>query len=119
MIFSDSKAIYEQISERVCDDIISGKYKADGRIPSARDIGANFQVNPNTVVKSFELLARNEIIYYRRGMGYYVSSNALKRILDVRRKNFLGILLPGRACRDIILREFGLRIRLILGGKMG
>ena len=27
-------------------------------------------------------------------MGYYVSSNALKRILDVRRKNFLGILLP-------------------------
>lgn len=94
MIFSDSKAIYEQISERVCDDIISGKYKADGRIPSARDIGANFQVNPNTVVKSFELLARNEIIYYRRGMGYYVSSNALKRILDVRRKNFLRILLP-------------------------
>ena len=33
MIFSNDKAIYVQIAERLSDEILAGKYKEDERIP--------------------------------------------------------------------------------------
>lgn len=38
MNFSSDKAIYIQMAERLCDDIIAGTYKADDRIPSVRNM---------------------------------------------------------------------------------
>ena len=33
MNFSNDKAIYVQIAERLCDEILAGKYKEDERLP--------------------------------------------------------------------------------------
>ena len=35
--FRNNKAIYEQMADRLCDEIIAGTYKADDRIPSVRE----------------------------------------------------------------------------------
>ena len=52
MNFNNSdKAIYLQIADRICDEIISGKYKDDDRIPSVREYAVLLEVNTNTVVK--------------------------------------------------------------------
>lgn len=37
MNFSNDKAIYVQIAERLSDEILAGKYKEDERIPSVRE----------------------------------------------------------------------------------
>ena len=37
MNFSTDKAIYIQIADRLCDEILTGKYVDDGRIPSVRE----------------------------------------------------------------------------------
>ena len=52
------------------------------------------QVNPNTVVKAFELLSLKKIIYKRRGLGYFVSSAAREQIITARLKIFLIQSLP-------------------------
>ena len=37
MTFTNDKAIYLQIVDRLCDEILSGKYQDDDRIPSVRE----------------------------------------------------------------------------------
>lgn len=89
MQFNQDKAIYLQIMDRLCDEILSGAYPADNRIPSVREYAALLGVNANTAVKAFDELSRQEIIYNRRGLGYFVSAAARDRILSDRRKAFL------------------------------
>ena len=94
MNFENNKAIYEQMADRLCDEIIAGTYKADDRIPSVREYAVMLQVNTNTAVKAYELLSREEIIYNRRGLGYFVSADAREQITTTRRKTFLTQSLP-------------------------
>lgn len=102
MNFENNKAIYEQMADRLCDEIIAGTYKADDRIPSVREYAVMLQVNTNTAVKAYELLSREEIIYNRRGLGYFVSAEAREQIMTTRRKIFLTQSLPS------IFREMNL-----------
>lgn len=92
--FKPDKAIYLQMSERLCDDILSGRYKAGDRIPSVRELSEMLEVNTNTVVRAYDRLTRLEIIYTRRGMGYFVAENARSLILASRRKAFMDESLP-------------------------
>lgn len=92
--FKPDKAIYLQMSERLCDDILSGRYKAGDRIPSVRELSEMLEVNTNTVVRAYDRLTRLEIIYTRRGMGYFVAENARSLILASRRKEFMDERLP-------------------------
>ena len=69
-------------------------YKADDRIPSVREYAVTLEVNTNTAVKAYELLAREEIIYNKRGLGYFVSPDAQKQILTQRKKEFMNEMLP-------------------------
>ena len=83
MIFTNDKAIYIQMADRLCDEILSGTYKDDDRIPSVREYAVLLEVNTNTAVKAYEQLAREEIIYNKRGLGYFVTPGARKQILKV------------------------------------
>ena len=94
MNFSNDKAIYLQIVDRLCDEILSGKYQDDDRIPSVREYAVLLEVNTNTAVKAYEQLAREEIIYNKRGLGYFVTQGAKKQILKERKKDFMKERLP-------------------------
>lgn len=89
MDFKEKKAIYEQIAERICDEILLGKYECDDRIPSVREYAAIVEVNVNTVMRSFELLQSKDIIYNKRGIGFFVSQDAAKSIVSMRKEVFL------------------------------
>ena len=78
--FRQDKAIYRQMSDRLCDDILSGRYGAGDRIPSVRELSEMLEVNTNTVVRAYDQLTRQGIVFTRRGMGYFVSENGLLRI---------------------------------------
>lgn len=94
MDFSNDKAIYVQIADRLCDEILAGKYSADERIPSVREYAVLLQVNANTAVKAFEVLAADGIIYNKRGLGYFVSAEAGQTIRQTRRAEFMQRRLP-------------------------
>lgn len=94
MTFHSDKAIYLQMADRLCDEILAGKYKADDRIPSVREYAVMLEVNTNTVVKTFDALARDEIIYNRRGLGYFVTPGAREQILAQRKRTFVSEALP-------------------------
>ena len=92
--FKQDRAIYLQIAERICDEILAGKYNADDRIPSVRELAVLLEVNTNTVVKTYELLLQWEIIYTRRGLGYFVTENALLKIRQTKGEKFMNENLP-------------------------
>lgn len=89
MDFKKQKSIYLQIADTLCERIVSGEWKADDRIPSVRDVAAEMGVNPNTVLRSFDQLQSSEIIYNRRGVGYFAASDAVEKILEIQRREFL------------------------------
>lgn len=94
MIFSNDKPIYIQMADRLCDEILSGVYQDDDRIPSVREYAVLLEVNTNTAVKTYEQLAREEVIYNKRGLGYFVTPGAKKQILKVRKQEFMKEKLP-------------------------
>ncbi len=94
MTFTNEKAIFLQMADRLCDEILAGTYRSDDRIPSVREYAVMLGVNTNTAVKTYELLAREGVIYNRRGMGYYVSPDARQQILERRRAEFREQTLP-------------------------
>lgn len=94
MKFKESKSIYLQIADRIADEILQGKYKEDERIPSVREYAAMVEVNANTVVRSFDYLQGQDIIYNKRGLGYFVIQGARERILELRKEIFLKEELP-------------------------
>ena len=94
MIFTNDKAIYIQMADRLCDEILAGKYKDDDRIPSVREYTVMLEVNANTAVKAFDELSRANIIYNKRGLGYFVTPGAKKQILNERKQEFMKQRLP-------------------------
>lgn len=94
MSFSNDKAIYLQMADRIADRILNGEFLADQRIPSVREYAVSLGVNANTAVKAYDSLAQDGIIYNRRGLGYFVAENAADRIRQSRRKAFFHDALP-------------------------
>ena len=94
MQFKDNKAIYLQIVDRICDSILNGCHPEGSRIPSVREYAATVEVNANTVARSFDYLQSREIIYNRRGIGYFVSAQARATIKEMRKREFIDGDLP-------------------------
>jgi DNA-binding transcriptional regulator YhcF (GntR family) len=90
MMFKEGKPIYWQIADRIGDDILSGKYQEEERIPSVREFAALMEVNANTTMRAYEFLQNRNIIYMKRGIGYFVSSGARELVLDYRKNTFIG-----------------------------
>ena len=89
MEFNSNKSIYLQICDAICEQILSGTLKPDERIPSVREYGSEIGVNPNTIMRSYEKLTADGIIYNRRSIGYFISPDALETVLEAQRKDFM------------------------------
>ena len=94
MDFSENKPIYLQICDAICERILSGEFKPDERIPSVREYGASIGVNPNTVMRTYEKLTDDGIIFNKRGIGYFVSPDAVRIVLESERREFIENELP-------------------------
>ncbi len=89
MNFNTDKPIYLQIVDVICDRILSGELKGGDRIPSVREYGADIGVNPNTMMRSYEKLTADGIIFNKRGIGYFVADDARDTVLAAQRKEFI------------------------------
>lgn len=107
MEFKESQAIYLQIADYICEQILLEKWKAEDRLPSVRELAVQTEVNPNTVMRTCEYLQQYEIIYNKRGIGYFVASDAMKRIKQLKKERFMENELP-QFFRNIYLLDIEL-----------
>ena len=108
MDFNQKQTIYLQIAKSLCVKILQEEYTEDKKIPSIRSTAVAFQVNPNTVQRTYEYLTNEDIIYTQRGLGYFVKKGAKKNILNSRKKEFLENQLPG-VLKNMLLLDIDIK----------
>ncbi len=94
MEFSDPKGIYQQIADRVQEQILQGVWIAGDQIPSVREMAVELGVNPNTVARSYQALVERRILANQRGRGFFVTEEAVSSIVHTLRNEFLEKDLP-------------------------
>lgn len=94
MIYYSDKALFVKIAERLCDDILADRYREGDRVPSVRELAAEYEVNTNTALRAFEVLQRDDILLQQRGIGMQVARGAKRKILNARKKEFMQSELP-------------------------
>ena len=94
MEFRENQAIYLQIAEFVCEQILLKKWSLGEKIVSIRELAISMQVTPNTVQRAYDFLQQRKIITNKRGIGYFTEDEAHERILSFRREQFIANELP-------------------------
>ncbi len=94
MEFRTDQAIYLQISDYICEMILTGKWESGAKIPSIRELAVDIEVNPNTVLRTYAYLQQKEIIFNRRGIGYFVADGASKSTRRLKQDDFISNDLP-------------------------
>ena len=94
MEFKNTKGIFLQIADSISEKVMEGKYPPGEKIPSVRDLATEMGVNPNTVMRTYSELQTRGIIDNKRGVGYYVSMDAIGIIRQWKRQEFFDTDLP-------------------------
>ena len=74
--FTNDKPIFLQLAEIIKGQIISGKMTANEKLPSVREFGLLYAINPNTVQKALQILEDDGLIFTDRTNGKYVSDSS-------------------------------------------
>ena len=86
------KSIYEQITDKFKELIMTGELECGAKIPSVRDLSKTLGVNPNTIQKAYRELERQGYIYTATGVGTFVADRSQvhtdQRALESAKKNF-------------------------------
>ncbi|MDO6449963.1 GntR family transcriptional regulator [Oceanobacillus profundus] len=88
-----SKPIYIQISEWIETEILNGNLTKDDKVYSQYKLAELFTINPATAAKGLNLLADEGILYTKRGLGKFVTADALTIIMNKRKNQTLKGLL--------------------------
>jgi GntR family transcriptional regulator len=94
MQFRETQSIYLQIADYVCEQILLGEWRVGERIPSVRELAVQLEVNPNTIMKSYEFLQVENIIFNQRGIGFFSSYDAVEQATRYRKDYFIERDLP-------------------------
>lgn len=94
MDFKESKAIYLQIADHLMSKILHDTYKEGERMASVRECAADLEVNVNTCMRAYDWMCQQEVIFTKRGLGYFVCEGAKKAILKEQREEFMNETLP-------------------------
>ncbi|WP_423419026.1 GntR family transcriptional regulator [Fictibacillus nanhaiensis] len=98
------KPIYVQISEWLENEILNESISADEKIYSQYQLAEMFNVNPATAGKGINLLADDNVLYKKRGLGMFVAADARKIILGKRKSSKLHSLVNELAQEAIQLQ---------------
>ena len=82
------KPIFIQIAEGIEDGILTGAFPEGSQIPSITEFSGNYKINPATALKGINLLVDENIIFKKRGVGMFVSNDAVKQLKEKRQNQF-------------------------------
>lgn len=92
--FKATKGIFQQIADNLCHRILEGKLPPGERVPSVRDLAVEFEVNRNTLLRTYSILEEAGVIVNKRGIGFFVADNAVELIRANEKTEFFSAELP-------------------------
>lgn len=92
--YKSTKGIFQQLADTLSHRILEGKLQPGERIPSVRDLAEEFEVNRNTLLRTYTLLNEAGIIENKRGVGFFVADDAVERIRTQEKAVFFNEELP-------------------------
>src|SRR6266850_1377152 len=111
--WNNNQPIYRQLHDRVVAMILDGVLKEGDPLPSVRNVAAEYQVNPLTVLKGYQQLVDEGLVETRRGRGMFINAGARSLLLKGEREKFLAEQWP--RVQEMI-RRLGLRPDELLDG---
>jgi len=87
--FNNTQTIWMQLVDWVFEQILTAAWKPGDKAKSVRELAVMFEVNPNTVMRSYDYLQNKEIILNKRGIGFFVTEDAVEKIKNLRKKQFM------------------------------
>jgi DNA-binding transcriptional regulator YhcF (GntR family) len=84
-VFTEDSPIFQQLADRIADDIVSGGYPEDSAVPSTTEFAVFYRISPATAGKAVNVLVEQEVLYKKRGVGMFVAPGA-KALLETRRR---------------------------------
>lgn len=94
MQFDNNRAIYLQIGDYICEQILRKQWQGGSKIPSVREMAVQIEVNPNTVMRTYTHLQKLEIIYNQRGIGFFVDPQGYQKTILLKKEEFLQNEIP-------------------------
>lgn len=89
-----TKPIYVQIAEWIETEILNGNFQPDDKVFSQYKLAEMFTINPATAAKGLNILTDEKVLYGKRGLGKFVTTEARSIIVDKRKNQTLkGLLL--------------------------
>lgn len=92
--YKSTKGIFQQLADTLSHRILEGKLQPGERVPSVRDLAEEFEVNRNTLLRTYTLLNEAGIIENKRGVGFFVADDAVERIRTQEKAEFFNEELP-------------------------
>ena len=68
--------VYRQITDQISYQIAAGTLRPGDKLPSVRDLAKQLPANQNTVLKAYDLLARDGLLQRKQGNGTFVTATA-------------------------------------------
>ena len=65
--------LFEQVVFAVKTAVAKGSAKEGDKLPSVRELARELAINPNTVVRAYEVLERDSVIVRRQGAGCFLT----------------------------------------------
>lgn len=84
-----SVPIYQQVATQIKSSILNGSLKCNDQLPSIRSLSKELEVGIITVKKSYEVLLKEELIYSKGAVGYFVNDIDLDTVLSIKKEEYL------------------------------
>ena len=98
----DPEPLFQQLAAQVKEAVQGGLLQEGDKLPSVRALAKEVTVNPNTVVKAYDQLEREGVIYRRQGAGCFITGKTTNLGLPERRKK-LGQIMGQAAAEGSLL----------------
>lgn len=85
--------IYQQIANRLKDEILSGKWNDGSFLPSVRGLAQELKISVITTMKAYEILQEEGYITAMQGKGYVVNAKDSEMIMEQQRRKMENALL--------------------------
>jgi GntR family transcriptional regulator len=87
-----AEPLFEQVVFAVKAAAAKGTVRAGDKLPSVRDLARDLAINPNTVVRAYEVLERDGVVVRRQGAGCFVTDRGSDLAASERRKQLVELM---------------------------
>ncbi|MGJ8682566.1 GntR family transcriptional regulator [Paraglaciecola sp.] len=88
-MWSSDTPIYIQLYHQVIQRILDGHIQEGEALPSVRNVAAEYQLNPVTISKAYQMLQDEVVVEKQRGKGLFVKQGVQTILLTRERETFV------------------------------